>query len=130
MLEAVWAKPEAAIAASNQAFMEAFAKGDAAGVAANYTVDAWAFPPGGPIVQGREAIQGMWQGVLDSGIGRIDLETLTVDVQGDVAIEVGQGVIRLANGEPADHVKYVVVWQRENGDWKLHRDIWNSLPPA
>jgi len=26
------------------------------------------------------------------------------------------------------NVKYVVVWQRSAGQWRLHRDIWNAQP--
>lgn len=25
-------------------------------------------------------------------------------------------------------VKYVVVWKRVDGQWRLHRDIWNTMP--
>jgi len=129
MSEAVAGKT-AAIAAVNKAFVEAFKKGDAAGAAAVYTVDAWALPPGSPPVIGRQAIQGIWQGALDGGIKAVELETLELEFQGDAAFEVGQGLLLLANGQVADRAKYIVVWKRENGEWKWHRDIWNtSLPP-
>ena len=26
------------------------------------------------------------------------------------------------------NVKYIVVWQRSAGQWRLHRDIWNAEP--
>ncbi len=28
-----------------------------------------------------------------------------------------------------DKGKYIVVWKKENGDWKVWRDIWNSDNP-
>jgi hypothetical protein len=27
-------------------------------------------------------------------------------------------------------VKYVVVWKKQGGSWKIIRDIWNSMAPA
>jgi uncharacterized protein (TIGR02246 family) len=127
MSEAVAGKT-AAIAAVNKVFVEAFKKGDAAGAAAVYTVDAWALPPGSAPVIGRQAIQGIWQGALDGGIKAVELETLELEFHGDAAFEVGQGLLLLANGQVADRAKYIVVWKRENGEWKWHRDIWNSSP--
>lgn len=53
----------AAIEAGNKRFVAAFAKKDAAGVAAAYSPDANAFPPNAPIVKGRAGIQKMWQDV-------------------------------------------------------------------
>jgi uncharacterized protein (TIGR02246 family) len=121
-------KPAAAIAAVNKAFVDAFKRGDAAGAAAVYTVDAWALPPGSPPVIGRQAIQGIWQGALDGGIKAVELETVELEFQGGSAFEVGRGVLLLANGQVADRVKYIVVWKQENGEWRWHRDIWNSSP--
>jgi ketosteroid isomerase-like protein len=29
-----------------------------------------------------------------------------------------------------DEGKYVVIWKRHQGKWKLHRDIWTTSMPA
>jgi hypothetical protein len=31
------------------------------------------------------------------------------------------------DGTTIDTVQYVVIWKQEDGRWKWHRDIWNSL---
>ncbi len=128
MLHAVEEKTGAAVAAVNAQFMDGVKNGDAAQVAAVYAPDGWAFPPGGPIVKGREAVQGLWQGVIDSGVKSIELNTLDLDVRGDDAVEVGEGALFVAGGQLAARVKYIVVWKRLNGEWKYYRDIWNDLP--
>lgn len=128
MLEAVEEKTSAKIAAVNKQFMDGVASGDAAAVAAVYATDGWALPPGGPIVEGREAIQGLWQGVIDSGVKGVELKTVDLDVHGDVAVEVGEGALFVAGGQLAGRVKYIVTWKRVNGEWKYYRDIWNDLP--
>ncbi|MEK7715556.1 MAG: DUF4440 domain-containing protein, partial [candidate division NC10 bacterium] len=43
----------------------------------------------------------------------------------DLACEVGAIKVVGANSQVTAG-RYVVVWKRQNGHWKLHRDIWNS----
>ncbi|HMC76434.1 MAG TPA: DUF4440 domain-containing protein [Vicinamibacterales bacterium] len=119
----------AAIEAANKGFIAAYAKQDAAGVAGFYSTTAEAFPPGADVVKGRDAIQKMWQGVMDSGIAAGELKTTEVHAEGNFAYEVGTYVMKLKDGKVADRGKYVVVWLKEGGQWKLHRDIWNTTMP-
>jgi uncharacterized protein (TIGR02246 family) len=120
----------AAIEAASKQFVAAFAKGDAAQLASMYTADAQAFPPNSDIVRGRDAIRKLWQGVLDAGIKSAPLTTLEVEAHGDTAHEVGTYAMRVEGGKQVDHGKYIVIWKREQGQWRLHRDIWNSSAPA
>lgn len=120
----------AAIEAANKMFVAAANKADAAGVAALYSTTAQAFPPNAPIVSGRAAIQELWKGVFSSGITSVSLTTSEVEAQGDLAYEVGSYEMKLKDGKVADRGKYCVVWKRENGQWRLHRDIWNTNMPA
>ena len=119
------------IASANQAFMAAFGDGDAAGVAARYTTGGQLAPPNSDVIEGAEGIAGFWQAVMDMGLRSATLETLELEEHGDAAVEQGRYQLMDAEGTVADHGKYMVVWKREGGDWKLHRDIWNtSTPPA
>lgn len=120
-----------AIATADQAFMAAFAAGDAARVAALYTTDGQLAPPNSDIVAGRDGIGGFWQAVMEMGLKSVKLETSELDEYGDTAIEQGRYQLADPEGNVADHGKYLVIWKRDGGDWKLHRDIWNtSVPPA
>jgi len=49
---------------------------------------------------------------------------------GDQIIEIGRYTLYGANDAQMDAGKYIVIWKQENGDWKLHRDIWNTNTPA
>ena len=122
----------AAIEAANAQFSDAFARGDAKALAAMYTSDAIAFPPDGDMVHGNEAIGEFWKATRDSGVQTAALTTIDVGRSGDVAYEVGKVslTIQPAGKELTTAVaKYVVVWKRQaDGSWKLHRDIWNSVP--
>lgn len=120
-----------AIEAANKKFVAAFAKKDAAAVAATYSPDANAFPPNAPIIKGRAAIQKMWQDAFDSGIASIAITTTEVESGGNIAYESGTYELKTQEGKTADKGKYCVVWKKVSGQWMLHRDIWSTdLPPA
>ncbi|SRR5581483_1303473 len=134
---AVWtglaaAQPEvrAAVEEGNRRFVAAFLRGDGKAIGELYTASAEAFPPNGEVVRGREAIARFWQSVIDGGIKGVAVTTLETEAQGDLAYEVGRYALTGEGGKPVDQGKYVVVWKREDGQWKLHRDIWNTSLPA
>jgi uncharacterized protein (TIGR02246 family) len=121
---------KAAIEAANRQFSEAVAKGDGAACGALYTATARAFPPNAAAVEGRDAITKMWSSLLASGIRSLALTAVEVTGGGDAAQEVGTYVLKAPDGTVADEGKYVVLWKKEGGRWRLHRDIWNSNAPA
>ncbi|HUF27288.1 MAG TPA: DUF4440 domain-containing protein [Gemmatimonadaceae bacterium] len=118
------------IASANRAFMDVFARGDAALLASLYTRGAQLFPAHADVIAGTAAIATFWSGVMKLGIASAKLDTVEVEEAGDTAIEVGRYTLLTADGAPADRGKYVVVWHREDGSWKLHRDIWTTSQPA
>lgn len=113
------------IAAVNRQFEEAARKGDLDRLAALYTPDAMAFPPDGPIVKGRDSIKQMWASVArQMGLKDVRLDTLDFEQAGDTGYEVGEATLAGASGTAV--VKFVVVWKKVDGQWRLHRDIWNA----
>jgi uncharacterized protein (TIGR02246 family) len=122
----------AEIAAVNRAFEDAARKGDAETMASLYTADGIALPPDAAMVKGRDNIKQLWASVISGmGLKSVNLGTLDLEVAGDTACEVGEATLRLEpRGGQATNavVKYVVVWKRVGGQWKLHRDIWNAAP--
>ncbi len=121
---------EGGINTTNRAFEAAFNRGDAASAAQVYTTDGQALPPHGGILTGHDALQSFWQAVMDSGVKSVALETIELAPCGEQAYEVGKAALMGEGGALLDTVKFIVVWQQENGEWKWHRDIWNSINPA
>jgi uncharacterized protein (TIGR02246 family) len=121
------------IDALNATFMKGVEQRDAAMIASVYAPDARVLAPGSPAVVGRAAIEEFWKGFLDQGVEGGVLKTLTLDEQGDLAVEEGQYEVR-AGGAVVDTGKYVVVHRRQSdGSWKFGTDIFNSdqaAPPA
>jgi uncharacterized protein (TIGR02246 family) len=130
--EAGMSSARAAIEAGNARFSEAVARGDIKTIAGLYTQDAIAFPPGGEMVKGRQAIEELWKATIGSGVKGATLKTLDIGESGDLAYESGTLLLTIhpAGKAPATaSAKYVVVWQRQpDGAWLVHRDIWNDLP--
>ncbi len=116
----------------NRMFEDAVRAQDPDRIASLYTGNAVALPPDGPIVRGQDGIRQLWSSVIkDMGLRDVTLKTIDLEVQDDSACEVGQATLTLdpPGGQRATvNVKYVVVWQRFGSQWRLHRDIWNTLP--
>ena len=67
---------------------------------------------------------------MKMGIADVKLETVELESQGDLAVEVGRYILAGADGGAIDNGKYIVVWHHDGGTWKLHRDIWTTSRPA
>ena len=121
---------EEAIQEANRNFENTFRSGIPEAMASVYTEDAQLLPTGAEAIVGSDAIAEFWAGVMNLGIKQAKLETLEVDPQGATAIEVGCYTFYADNERLLDRGKYVVIWKLIKGEWKLHRDIWNtSLGP-
>jgi uncharacterized protein (TIGR02246 family) len=118
------------IDAANAQFTAAAAKGDGAGLAALYAADGQVLPAGSDPIKGKEAIQKFWQGALDSGIAEVGLTTVDLFGRGPTATEVGQYELRDKAGKVLDHGKYIVVWRKQGGKWKLLRDMFSTNVPT
>jgi ketosteroid isomerase-like protein len=120
---------DSAILAANKVFMQAFASG-AANMGDLYAIDAQLFPPNGAVITGNTAIGPVWKGAFDSGVKKATLETTETETAGDRIIETGRYTLAGADGKALDTGKYMVVWKKEGGTWKLYRDIWNTSMAA
>ena len=112
----------------NKEFMEFYNSGDAKGIAENiFSNDAQIYPPNTPVISGnKEVIEGFWQGVMNIGIAKADIRTNTATMHGNVIIESGDVNLFAADGSQIDEAKYIVIWIKQNGNWKIFKDIWNS----
>jgi uncharacterized protein (TIGR02246 family) len=121
------AQDKATIQSLNDKFAQAFNAGDAAAVAALYTDDAVILPPGGEMMKGKSAIQAFWKGATEQ-LGNGKLTTVDVKPLGSQAAqEIGTFTFRTKGTQPQEITgKYVVVWEKVGGEWKLATDIWNT----
>ena len=120
---------KADIMAANQKFMDAFQKG-ATTMSNYYTSSAQLMPPNSDVVQGADNISAFWKGAYGMGVKKAKLETMTAEQSGDQVIEMGRYTLYGDKDAQLDAGKYIVIWKQEGGQWKLHRDIWNTNTPA
>ncbi len=121
----------AEIRRADDAFEATFARGDAAALTRLYTEGAMLLPTDSNFIRGRPAIQAFWQSAMEMGVKQVALEIVELEQHDNTAVEVGRYALRDDAGHVLDRGKYVVIWKQQDGEWKLHRDIWNSsvAPP-
>jgi uncharacterized protein (TIGR02246 family) len=114
-----------AVEAGNENFIAAYLAEDAQAIAQLYTETAEVIAPGAPVARGRAAIADFWKaGFAANPPKSIQLETREVESAGDLAVELGTVKLGFRDGS-TQQARYLVVWKREGGSWRLHRDIWN-----
>ena len=119
----------AVISTNNKKLCGELAAGNAAGVADLYATGAQLMPPNVDFIE-TDALTSWWQGAIDMGVKDGSLTSLSVEVHGDTAIEVGRYKLFGDDRVELDDGKYLVVWRKEGGDWKLYLDIFNTSQPA
>jgi ketosteroid isomerase-like protein len=94
-----------------------------------YAADALVLRPNVPPVRGAAAIREFFFGALEAGLGEVELEPLRVELLGDVAYEAGRCkmLVPVAMGKRREERgKYMIMFSRQNGEWKAVADTWSS----
>lgn len=122
------------IEAIDQAYSKAAANRDTDGIVRLYAPDAMFLSPNAPLAEGRKAIEAVIQGYFDAGAQSLELETIVLDDQGDLVVEVGRYTLGLQppGGDPVTDVgKYLQVFKRQaDGSFAITYDCFNSDLPA
>ena len=106
--------------------VEAIGKGDLSALERVYTREAKVLPPGAPMMEGLDAIKGFWeQAVAGLGVFGARLTTVSVEMCGDGAVEIGHAELMLKDGVTMK-AKYIVHWKQQDGGWRWDKDIWNA----
>ena len=118
------------IAAAQQRFLHLFAANDLAGLGDCYTEDAQMLVANMEAICGRAAIRAVFKFTAVRG-HTLEFQTRELDLAAETAIEIGGYLRRRGDGSLFDRGKYMVVWKRVQGEWKIHRDMFStSLPKA
>lgn len=115
---------------ANEGFLAAFNSGDTKALATNYTENAKLYPANSEVLEGTAAIEGFWGAVMKMGIKKAQMETVIAQQIGNIAIEEGRYKLFVEGDFMVDQGKYLVTWEKVNGQWKIARDIWNTNNPA
>ena len=129
-LPALAADDSGRIRAGTQSWMQSFNSGNAGAVVALYADDAVLMPPNAPMARGvaaiKEAIAKEIAGAKKNGVKLAPGSVDEVNVAGDMAWHSGSYVVKDKGGKAVDAGKFIEVWERKNGKWRIVRDMWNS----
>ena len=120
----------ARIRAGTASFMQSFNTGNAGAAAALYSDDALLMPPNAPAARGtvaiKEALAKEIAGAKKSGVTLSQGTLDEIKVVGDIAWHSGSYVVKNKAGKAVDGGKYLEVWEKKGGKWRIVRDMWNS----
>jgi len=111
-------------------FSEHYISANYEALANMYCKDGMILPPGADIIKGREAIKQRW--ILPEGVS-VPYHKITpteISVKDNWAYDVGyyEGTSIKRNGDKVKFKgKYVIVWKKEDDDWKIYADAWNGI---
>lgn len=95
-----------------------------------YAGDAMVLRPNVPPVRGTAAIREFFFSALGAGLGEVEMETLRVELFGDVAYETGRCkmlVPTVVGKRREEQGKYVIIYSKQkSGDWQAIVDSWSS----
>lgn len=122
-----------AIEARNREFTNAHVVGslDSAAMVNIFTSDARILPPNADPVIGSPAIEALTALYMTMGITEFREETTVFYGNQEMLVDEGTYVFAYNGGRKTERGKYVNIWRKEGGEWKIYSNMWNSnAPPA
>ncbi len=111
-------------------FSQYYMNADYPMLASCYTLDGKIFPNNAQIIEGRDAIEKRW--TLPQGVAILKHQVTPIEIKviNEYAYDYGiyEGETLRANGSTISWKgKYVIVWKKIDGEWKIYLDIWNDI---
>lgn len=91
-----------------------------------YAKDATILGPGSPPVSGQKAIASFWHTVSIRGMQSIELQFIDLEQSGDKLIVRGKYVMNNKLEEIIDIGKFMAIYKKENNQWRLQTDMFNT----
>ena len=115
-------------------WVAAFKQRDFAMIEALYASDGLLLPSNSPPIEGPKAIVEVWKSWAELPNVEVVFGTNRIEVSssGDMAYDYGWYTFAFDtdDGRFEDEGKYIVVWKRVDGAWKVAADILNTNLPA
>ncbi|MFP4847267.1 YybH family protein [Winogradskyella sp. PE311] len=112
-----------------KAFSQAYINSDANALANMYTEDGKIFPNNRMIMSGKPNIKSYW--IIPDGVKILHHKVTPseIHIENNIAYDYGyyEGkTLTKDKKELSWQGKYIIVWKKINGDWKIYLDIWNN----
>ena len=112
-----------AIGAVYGEWKNAVVRRDAHAIGELYTADATLVTQDRPEVTGRQAITQLYQSYLDFGLATIEVNPREMYTVGAMICELGTSDALTASGHVLSRSRYMTLWKKEDGKWRVHRDF-------
>ena len=113
----------------NAKFSEQIASGDSVALASHYWPDAELLLDNSEVVKGNDILNA-WGSAIRMGVKEMTFSTTDITGSSTFIVETGNYEMKDGNKSLIDRGKYVVIWEKRNGGWKLYRDIGSTSMPA
>ena len=119
-----------ALLANMKQFSQDFVDGDMEALVSAYTDNGKIMPTGKDIMSGKEELSKYWVRNPDVKTFYHKLTPLEIVVCGDRATDYGyyEGKTQYKDNPPSEWKgKYMILWEKVDGLWKIEVDIWNNI---
>lgn len=117
---------KAHITKMNESYSERFITKDSDYFLQRYCRDATIMCPGVPAVTGLDSIIKFFYGDGTNTDTKIELPIGSIYGSEDLVVEEGTYNFPDGKGGSLDKGKFIALWKKEDGQWKLYREIWNT----
>lgn len=107
-------------------YEHALKTGDVEALGKLYTTDSSILHHGKPATVGREKIRDIFSKFIKDSITGSSFQTTGLWGNDEVLVEEGTGTWYHANGASLGSGYYLLVWKKEEGEWRIFRDTWFS----
>jgi len=116
---------------TNKKFSKMMVDNDLEGMLSYYAENPISMPSYQPMLRSLDAMRESHKQQHQMGmkVTAFELTATDVIVEGNIAIEIGTYTISMGMPEMGtmdDYGKYMNVWEKQGGDWKIRADIWNT----
>lgn len=116
-------KAKSFIDSINTKFSEQIKNSDSIELASHYSSDAAILLSKTDPIRGKDILSA-WGKMLRAGTEDLTFKTIDLAFCNDFLIETGY-IITKGDESNINKNKYLVVWKKQNGEWKLYRDMVN-----
>jgi uncharacterized protein (TIGR02246 family) len=96
---------------------------DAHAISLLYTADGMVVTQASPSARGRQALADLNQYYFDLGLIDVEIHTQEMYTVGDMICELGTAEALTASGRVLSTNRYMTLWKKEDGKWRVHRDF-------
>ncbi len=117
---------------TNKKFSQMMIDNDLEGMLSYYAENPISMPSYQPMLRSLDAMRESHKQQhekMGMKVTAFKLTATDVILEGNIAVEIGTYTISMdmpEMGSIDDYGKYMNVWQKQDGDWKLRADMWNT----